>query len=186
MLTRIVALSLFCMLIAGCVECNAPTGKAWGDYAPDVVDDANTVKVWVSRADTHLVRVYFTLPVDSKYTHVVQELTLDNGCVLVESFRMSKFVGDRHTDAKDKFSRSMVVYAATVECADETSTGWAELPSNGLGVKTTTDGLFFNSDYNANHKRRGYILRRSMAETRWSIDDDGKNVKIGGRVIWMR
>lgn len=112
------------------------------------------------------------------WTHIVQEIELDSGSILVECFRCDgRPVYDFHSWHGRPHFRRMKVYAADVEGADERH-GFAHLPENMDGLKTTV-GTGFNADYQAEHETRGKIVRRSPNAFLWTISDDGKQVHVG-------
>ena len=164
-------LLLSALLLCGLSGCacfpSAPTGDP--DLPP--VD----ITVLEDYATHGRVLVRFTLN-DGAFTHVVQEVYLDDGKVLVESFRWDGGIKDSHRWSNRPHTRTMIVYAANVTGTDE-MWGFAHLPDNGAGVKTTV-GKGFNSFYWTGHKMQGRIVSRSPGEFRWTIYDDGTDVTV--------
>lgn len=108
------------------------------------------------------------------YDRIVQEVYLDNGNTLVETFPNN--CRDRHRDGDADSYRECIVYPACVEGIDATSSGFAQLPQNFDGSVKTTTGPKFNEYYQKNHKTQGRITKaaRHLA-TRWTITwKDGK------------
>ena len=132
-----------------------------------------TVKL-VERYDT-TVRVRFLVS-DSNYSHIVQEITLYDGSVLIEAFLNDGWIVDRHYWPTRPERRYMKVYAANVVGMDSRN-GWGHLPDNGQGLETTID-RDFNQTYQLFHKTTGSVTSRSAVATYWSIIDDGVTVTV--------
>lgn len=178
---RILPLLMAAFLSSCCVA--RPEGEP-----PEVVADDATVVVWILNASADgRAEASLSVKNNSGYTHIVQELFLESGEVLVEAFAIRGYVRDVHRWEAITHNRRMVLYAASVCGMDATSSGWGELPDNGLGLETTTNPDRFNPYYKAGgHKRAGTIVKRSGTTTEWWISDSGKIVTAGGDAKWTR
>lgn len=165
---RLALLAVLALLAAGCAN---PARVV----APDPVD--TVVAVGTAHISEANVQVFF-YPTDDKYTHVVQEVHTSRGS-LVESFRQDGYIRDQHTwpKTRQKEVRRMYVYAANVEGADESNSGFAHLPDNGEGVETTL-GENFNSWYHEKYETRGRITKKSPHRTTWTISADGEWIEV--------
>ena len=166
---RILIVTLLLALLPSCVMAPDPIPAPGGQPVLSIT--------LVGEAESTGVVVQFEPTVDD-FTHVVQEIELDSGSVLVECFRCGGVITDRHRWASRPHWRVMTVYLANVEGADEAH-GFAHLPHNGNGLRTTV-GKDFNSWYQADYETRGSITGRHPANVHWSITDDGENVTITG------
>lgn len=141
------------------------------------VDSVSGTDVGIRLVSLKDTRVIIQFMPNAGYTHVVQEIQLDSGSILIECFRCDgEPLYDFHSWWHRPHSRTMKVYAADVVGADERR-GFAHLPENMDGLKTDV-GPGFNSDYQADHETRGKIVKRSPKAFVWSINDDGKTVKV--------
>lgn len=159
--------------------------------------------------DNSLVLLQFTNATD--YTHIVQEIHLEDGQTLVECFEWDGWVRDRHTWSANKHSRWMKVYAANVEGTDDRN-GFAHLPQNmdgsvkteikwnfnaahqwegvtspQVGVFDSRTGLWHHPDNGVAHKTKGRITKQSDNWFIWTIIDSGDRVEVlfpGGLAIW--
>lgn len=161
-----VVAALFLSLAFGAMGCHScPT--------TDGIDEATMTDVGIRLISNKGTRVIIEFTPSPDFTHVVQEITLDSGDVLVECFRCDgKPIYDFHSWGIRPHWRTMRVYAANVTGTDERN-GFAHLPDNGAGLKTSI-GPGFNADYQATHETRGKITARSPASFVWTItDEDG-------------
>lgn len=171
--------NLLRLLIASAVLlCLAPSCRTVDSIdQPVVVDDrGNRVGiVFIGKSYDLGVVLRFAL-YGAEYSHIVQEITLDDGSVLVECFRDDGDTIDRHSWVDRPHYRSMVVYAANCVGVDERY-GFGHLPDNGNGLSTTV-GSNFNESYQKAHKTQGYIRNRASNEYYWSITDDGTTITV--------
>lgn len=148
--------------------------------APEPIQvDGNNTEVGIKligQAESIGVVVSFYLESD-EYTHVVQEITLGSGSTLVESFHWDGSIMDRHYWNDRPHYRSMKVYAAVVEGADEAH-GFAHLPQNVDGSVKTTVSNKFNAWYWRDYEMRGEITKASPYYFIWTIEDDGKTITV--------
>ena len=160
---RLTAVFLLLLALPACVT--APE-------RPATVDD-ETCRVGIELiGKTHQLGVVVRFRLyGSTYTHIVQEITLDDGDVLVECFRDDgsfHAVYDQHQwGGRDPHFRTMTVYGANCYGVDERN-GFGHLPHNGRGLYTTV-GPGFNRDYQLSHKTQGYISNRASNEYIWTI-----------------
>lgn len=141
----------------------------------ELVHGASGIGVHTVSEGNNWVMVEFTTT-SSDYTHIVQEIYLDSGEVLIECFRIHGSIIDRHSWSSSTERRSMTLYLADVEGADEMH-GFAHLPSNGMGQETTV-GPNFNRFYQDAHETRGEITRRSDYSFHWAIYADGDDISL--------
>lgn len=148
------------------------------EVPPVLVEDTEQVVSieFVSKSYAVGVRVRFSM-FSYEYTHVVQEIVLDSGEVLVECFRMD-FNGelDLHSWKARPHAREMTVYAAVCVGVDEWG-GFGHLPGNGDGLYTTV-GENFNALYQSGHETRGFIEKRAKNQYYWTIRDDGDEIHV--------
>jgi hypothetical protein len=166
------------LIVASILLACVNAGCAHTVHRPDAVIDDTECRVgieFVGKAYTIGVCIRFVL-YGTEYTHIVQEITLDSGEVLVECFRDDGFLWDTHSWIDRPHSRSMIVYAANCIGVDEWS-GFGHLPDNGQGLYTTV-GSNFNKDYQERYETRGYIRNRATNEYEWSIADDGTHITV--------
>jgi len=119
---------------------------------------------------------------NKKYTHVIQEILLENGSTVVESFRI---LGngicclDSHRWVGVKDIRKIFVYPGIVIDADETEFGFAMLPRNRDGSVSSTTGDRFNANYRSNHKIKGRIvLDDKLSGFTWYLNFENKELDI--------
>lgn len=157
-------------LSTGCQSCQTID---IGDVDPTSKSDVGIRLVSVSGT-----RVVVEFIPNAGYTHVVQEIELDSGSILVECFRCDgRPIFDYHSWHSRPHHRRMKVYAADVTGTDERD-GFAHLPENMDGLKTTV-GPGFNADYQAEYETRGKIVKRSPKAFLWTIADNGTTVHVG-------
>jgi hypothetical protein len=144
------------LIVASILLACVNAGCAHTVHRPDAVIDDTECRVgieFVGKAYTIGVCIRFVL-YGTEYTHIVQEITLDSGEVLVECFRDDGFLWDTHSWS-----------------------GFGHLPDNGQGLSTTV-GPNFNKDYQEQYETRGYIKNRATNEYEWSIADDGTHITV--------
>lgn len=150
--------------------------------SPSTYDPPEVYKRHTQEVSIHLIGKSYQMGVlvefvmRGSWSHIVQEITLDNGLVLVECFRNDDWLWDLHTWPVRPHSRSMVVYPADVVGADE-NYGFAHLPDNGFGLKTTV-GEEFNAGHQRNYETRGRIVSRGSLSLVWTISDDGVTITV--------
>ena len=135
--------------------------------------------------------VLLRLTNNSDYSHLVQEIEMEDGYCLVEVFRLAK-----HAWAYDRHSgtgwRRMRVYPANVVGALEHQ-GFAHLMRNQAGTMITNIPAGFNMRYRAargNGPWPGVILKQSTeTAATWRITPDGvlRQVEVwtGDEVRWV-
>lgn len=121
------------------------------------------------------VRVQFYIS-DRFYSHVVQEIVMSDGSVLIEAFENDGYITDHHYWIIRPNWRHMKLYAANVVGMDDEN-GWGHLPDNGQGLSTDI-GFRFNWPYQRDYETRGTIKSRSIVATYWYIVDDGLTVTV--------
>ena len=163
------------LLIATLLLAVSPSCAMAPASSPTVGVAQTTVTIGLISKYQRAVRVSFTVS-DSSYTHVVQEITLYDGSVLIEAFLNDGWIVDYHYWPVRPERRYMRVYAADVVGMDSVD-GWGHLPDNGQGLETTI-GKYFNAEYQRFHETRGTITSRSAVATYWSIIDDGTTVTV--------
>lgn len=112
---------------------------------------------------------------EEDYEGFVQEVRLDTGETLVEYFDGCCVV-DNHWRGSLNSETHCVVYPATVEDIDATTTGFGHLPENRDGTVKTRIGPGFNSSYQKKYKTQGRVVKDLRAKaTRWRIEwKDGR------------
>lgn len=172
-------ISVFLLAVLAAAPLALTTGCS-GCQTIDVGDVDHTSKsdVGIRLVSSNGPRVIVEFIPNAGFTHVVQEIELDTGHILVECFRCDgRPIYDYHSWHSRPHSRRMKVYAADVTGADERH-GFAHLPENMDGLKTTV-GTGFNADYQSTHETRGKIVKRSPKAFLWTIKDDGVTVDVG-------
>lgn len=117
------------------------------------------------------VRLRFQREVGGHYNAMVQEISFDDGTILIEAFKLDNgnTAWDSHTWGVGTEKRTMTCYLAQVDGADWNNIGFAHLPQNMDGLKTNVSPAF-NARYQAEHKTQGRIVRRSSETLVWTID----------------
>ena len=130
----------------------------------------------------HIWDVWLRFYETTEYPHLIQVITLANGTVLVEAFRMpngnmGRCVFDHHSSSNYGV-RSMIVYPGTVIGADWTPEGFCQVARSEAG-DVTTAGDNFNVDYRKNHVTTGYVLNgeRTLGFA-WGIDAKAGGVDV--------
>lgn len=165
---RLLILLFGLLFLASCRHC---------PVLDSAVDETTQTTVGLKLVSQRGTEVIVSFSGDPDFTHIVQEIQLDSGEVLIECFRNNAtLIFDTHSWIVRPHHRVMKVYAANVHGCDEDN-GFGHLPDNGAGVKTTISKNF-NASYQKTHETRGRIVYRSPASFLWSITDNGTSVKV--------
>jgi hypothetical protein len=180
----ILLLALIAFFVSSC--CSLPPLYTEDELPSDPVSYIEILKVENHETHTeanHIWEVWLRFYETTEYPHLIQIITLSDGTVLVEAFRMPNGNMGRcyfdHHSGSDYGARSMLVYPGTVIGADWTPGGFCQVARSEAGDVTTT-GPNFNAQYQKDYDTTGYVLNgdRTLGFS-WGIDAkaDGVDVK---------
>ncbi len=159
---RSLMVATLALLMVGCVSVRMLPEVAPGESAVFI----QVYRVGVEKdSPNEAIRLYFSHNVPG-YEGFVQEVAGESGVVLVEYFHGNR-TGDYHWRGDPDTWSVCIVYPATVEGIDATSSGWGHLPQNRTGSVVTNVGPGWNSNYQKKHKTQGKVVKdaRHLATT---------------------
>lgn len=148
------------------------------------------VSVWgIEEKKNGNEEIHLYLSHNKDYDGIIQEVYLEDGTVLVEYFENYSF--DYHSDGDKNARRIMVTYPGEIKGADQTESGFAQLPQNKDGTAITNTGPYFNKWYQDKYETKGritrhkrdnptvWILRWKNGKVTWKIPENKERAKMG-------